>query len=101
MVTSGVGRPRNLPQPRTSTEEVKEAGDRPGADLPRSVAARMLARMLEKIRRKLRRSPKTPEDMAAELESNRLRDEMQTVRVSPRGSAGESYQSGRGSSSGR
>jgi hypothetical protein len=57
--------------------------------------------MLEKIRRKLRRSPKTPEDMAAEVESNRLRDEMQTVRVSQRSSAGESYQSGRGSSSGR
>ena len=45
----------------------------------------------------LRPTPSTPEEIAAELEAKRLADQNETVRVSQRaGSAGENYQSGRG-----
>ena len=41
--------------------------------------------------------PKTPEDIEAAQEAARIRDEMETIRVSQRSAAGENYQSGRGS----
>jgi hypothetical protein len=44
----------------------------------------------------LRATPKTPEEIAARAEAERLRDEMQTQRLSQRSTAGENYQSGRG-----
>jgi hypothetical protein len=43
-----------------------------------------------------RRRPKSTEDLAAEAEAQRLRDEMQTARLSQRSQAGQNYQSGRG-----
>ena len=53
---------------------------------------------LKKLLEALRPAPKTPEDIAAEAEARQLRDQMETVRLSQRsGSAGENYQSGRGS----
>ncbi len=42
-------------------------------------------------------TPKTPEDLAAAQEAARIRDEMETIRLSQRSAAGENYQSGRGS----
>jgi len=44
-------------------------------------------------------SPKTPEDVEAAQEAARIRDEMETIRLSQRSMAGENYQSGRGSRS--
>jgi hypothetical protein len=44
----------------------------------------------------LRPTPKTAEEIAARAEAERLRDEMQTQRLSQRSTAGENYQSGRG-----
>jgi hypothetical protein len=53
---------------------------------------------LRKLLDALRPTPKDPEDLAAEAEARRLRDQMETIRTSQRsGSAGENYQSGRGS----
>jgi hypothetical protein len=52
--------------------------------------------LLRKLLDALRPTPKTPEDIAAKAESDRLRDEMETIRLSQRSSAGENYQSGRG-----
>ena len=43
----------------------------------------------------LRPTPKTAEEIAARAEAERLRDEMQTQRLSQRSTAGENYQSGR------
>jgi hypothetical protein len=51
---------------------------------------------LRKIVEALRPTPKTPEEIADRAEAGRLRDEMQTQRLSQRSSAGENYQSGRG-----
>jgi hypothetical protein len=52
--------------------------------------------LLRKLLDALRPTPKTPEDIAAKAESDRLRDKMETIRLSQRSSAGENYQSGRG-----
>jgi hypothetical protein len=41
-------------------------------------------------------TPKTPEEIAERAEAERLRDEMQTQRLSQGSTAGENYQSGRG-----
>jgi hypothetical protein len=43
----------------------------------------------------VRRKPLTAEELEARQEALRLRDEMETIRVSQRSSAGENYQSGR------
>ncbi len=40
---------------------------------------------------------KTPEDLEAAREAIRIRDEMETIRISQRSMQGENYQSGRGS----
>ena len=56
-----------------------------------------MSTFLEKLRGLFRRTPSSPEDAA---EAARLRDEMKTVRLSQTrgaGSAGQNYQSGRGS----
>jgi len=52
---------------------------------------------LQQIRGLLKRRPTTPEELEAAQEAARLRDEMKTIRISQRSSAGENYQSGRGS----
>jgi hypothetical protein len=44
----------------------------------------------------LRPTPKTPEEIADRAEADRLRDEMLTQRLSQRSTAGQNYQSGRG-----
>lgn len=44
-----------------------------------------------------RRAPVTAEDLAAEAEATRIRDQIETARLSQRSPAGESYQSGRSS----
>jgi hypothetical protein len=44
----------------------------------------------------LRPAPKTPEEIAGRAEAERLRDEMRTQRLSQQSTAGENYQSGRG-----
>jgi hypothetical protein len=51
----------------------------------------------KKMLDKLRPRPTSPEDLAAEVEAKRLQDRNQDVRLSQRSSAGEHYQSGRGS----
>ena len=57
-----------------------------------------MASLLKKLLEAIRPAPKTAEDIAAEAEAKQLRDQMETVRLSQRsGSAGENYQSGRGS----
>jgi hypothetical protein len=53
-------------------------------------------KLLQRLLESLRSTPKTPEDIAAKVESDRLRDEMETIRLSQRSAAGENYQSGRG-----
>ena len=54
--------------------------------------------VLTKLIELVRRTPQTPEDIAAEAEARRLADQIETARLSQRsGSAGENYQSGRGS----
>jgi len=45
----------------------------------------------------LRPRPKTAEDVAAAQEAERVRDEMETIRLSQLSQTGENYQSGRGS----
>ncbi|MCW2963456.1 MAG: hypothetical protein JWO17_708 [Actinomycetia bacterium] len=51
---------------------------------------------LRKILEALRPKPKTPEEIADRAEAARLREEMLTQRLSQRSTAGENYQSGRG-----
>jgi hypothetical protein len=53
--------------------------------------------LLQQLRDALRRSPPTAEDLEAAAEAQRLRAEMETIRLSQRSAAGENYQSGRGS----
>jgi hypothetical protein len=45
----------------------------------------------------LRPTPKTPEEVEAAHEAERIRSELETIRVSQRSMAGQNYQSGRGS----
>ena len=52
--------------------------------------------VIEKLLTLLRPAPKTPDEIEAQLESDRVRDQVQTVRLSQRSAAGENYQSGRG-----
>ena len=52
---------------------------------------------LAKVLNALRPKAKNPEDLAAEVEAKRLQDRNLDVRLSQRSSAGENYQSGRGS----
>ena len=52
--------------------------------------------VIEKLLTLLRPAPETPEEIEAELESDRIQDQLQTVRLSQRSAAGENYQSGRG-----
>ena len=49
-----------------------------------------------KIVEALRPTPQTPEEIAARAEAERLRDELKTRQLSQESSAGETYQSGRG-----
>ena len=57
-----------------------------------------MANPLKKLLEAIRPAPKTAEDIAAGVEAKQLRDQMETVQLSQRsGSAGENYQSGRGS----
>ena len=51
---------------------------------------------LRKLLRALAPAPKTPEEIAAKAESEQLRDELETIRLSQRSGSGENYQSGRG-----
>jgi hypothetical protein len=54
--------------------------------------------LLKKLRGLFARGPKSPEDIAADAEARRVQDQVLDVRLSQRaGSAGENYQSGRGS----
>jgi hypothetical protein len=53
--------------------------------------------VLQKFRDLFRREPPSPEDLEEAAESQRLRDELETIRLSQRSTAGENYQSGRGS----
>ena len=53
---------------------------------------------LTKLRDALKRKPPASDEFAAEVEAKRLQDRNLDVRLSQRsGSAGENYQSGRGS----
>jgi hypothetical protein len=52
---------------------------------------------LKKVKDALSPRPKSPEDLAAQAEALRVRDEMETARLSQRSQAGQNYQSGRGS----
>jgi hypothetical protein len=57
-----------------------------------------MSRLTDKVRALFSREPKSPEDIAAEAEAKRLRDQAVDIKLSQRaGSAGENYQSGRGS----
>jgi hypothetical protein len=53
--------------------------------------------ILQKLRAAFHRSPPTQEEIEEAAESARLRGEMETLRLSQRSTAGENYQSGRGS----
>jgi hypothetical protein len=54
--------------------------------------------LISKLKGAFRRTPKSPDDLAADAEARRVQDEVQTSRLAMRsGSAGENYQSGRGS----
>jgi hypothetical protein len=53
--------------------------------------------IVQKLRDAFRRSPPTEEEIEGAAESARLRGEMETLRLSQRSTAGENYQSGRGS----
>jgi hypothetical protein len=52
--------------------------------------------LIAKLLTLLRPAPKTPEEIEAELEADRMREELRTLRVSQRSPAGQNYQSGRG-----
>ena len=52
---------------------------------------------LRRVVRWLKPHVKTQEDLEAAQEAARLRDEIETIRVSQRSGAGQNYQSGRGS----
>ncbi len=52
--------------------------------------------LITKLLTLLRPAPKTPEEIEAELEGKRVRDDLQTQRLSQRSTAGQNYQSGRG-----
>jgi hypothetical protein len=52
---------------------------------------------LRKLLGALKRSPRGSDDLAAEEEARRLQDRNLDVRLSQRSTAGENYQSGRGS----
>lgn len=52
--------------------------------------------IFSKLRELMRPTPKSPEDIAAEVASKQLRDQLETVRLSQRSAAGENYQSGNG-----
>jgi len=52
---------------------------------------------LRKLLDGIKPSPKSADDIAARAEADRLRSEMETIRLSQRSGAGENYQSGRGS----
>lgn len=55
--------------------------------------------ILQKLREAFTRSPPTEEEIESAAESGRIRDAVETTRLSQRsGSAGENYESGRGSS---
>jgi hypothetical protein len=57
-----------------------------------------MSRLTDKVRALFSRAPKSPEDIAAEAEAKRVRDQAVDIKLSQRaGSAGENYQSGRGS----
>ena len=51
---------------------------------------------LRRLLDSLKPRPKSPEDAAANAEAARLRDEMQTQRLSQRSGSGQNYQSGHG-----
>lgn len=53
--------------------------------------------LLAKLRGAFRRTPPTAEELEEAAEAARLRDELETLRLSQRSTAGENYQSGRGS----
>jgi hypothetical protein len=52
--------------------------------------------LLRRLRDALTPTPKTPDEIAARAESDQLRDELETIRLSQRSGSGENYQSGRG-----
>jgi hypothetical protein len=52
---------------------------------------------LRKLLDALRPTPTDPDELAAEAEARRVRDQMETVKLSQRSGSGENYQSGRGS----
>jgi hypothetical protein len=52
--------------------------------------------LLTRIRDLLSPRPTSPQDIAAEAEAARLRDQLETARLSQRSQAGQNYQSGRG-----
>jgi hypothetical protein len=77
-----------------------------GAALERSLSGSALGLLgcslrhmnpLKKLLTAFRPTPKSPEDIAAEEEAKRLQDQNLDVRLSQRSSAGQNYQSGRGS----
>ena len=51
---------------------------------------------MKRLRDALSGRPKSAEDLAAEAEALRLRDELETARLSQRSQAGQNYQSSRG-----
>jgi hypothetical protein len=54
--------------------------------------------LLKRLLRRLQGPPPDDDDRAATAEAARLRDQLETIRASQNaGSAGENYQSGRGS----
>ena len=78
------------------THDVKRLPGRSDRHRPELYRAHM--NPLRQLLQHLKGSPKAPEDIAADAESKRLQDQNLDVRLSQRsGSAGENYQSGRGS----
>jgi hypothetical protein len=53
--------------------------------------------MLSRIIAWLKPAPQSAEDLEAAEEAARVRSEMETIRLSQRSTAGQNYQSGRGS----
>ena len=52
--------------------------------------------LLQRLARIVRRRPPTDEELAERAESQRMRDDMETQRLSQRSGSGQNYQSGRG-----